>query len=86
MVLGALGYLIDSYGNILLPNYEAIFGVIVGVTAVIGELPFFLWLLIRGVNVQEWHNRASPGGCIRGVARHLANCERIQSICTPSNG
>jgi hypothetical protein len=52
-------YLLDSYGNILLPNYAEIFGVIVGVTAVIGELPFFLWLLIKGVNVQEWHNRAA---------------------------
>src|ERR671921_1337217 len=51
MVLGSLGYLLDSYGNILFPNYAEIFGVIVGVTAVIGELPFFLWLLIKGVNV-----------------------------------
>ena len=59
MIIGSLGYLLDSYGNILFPNYEAIFGVIVGVTAVIGELPFFLWLLIKGVNVQKWHERAS---------------------------
>jgi hypothetical protein len=58
MVLGALGYLLDSYGNILFPNYEEIFGVIVGVTAVIGELPFFLWLSIKGVNVQRYNERA----------------------------
>jgi hypothetical protein len=58
MVLGSLGYLLDSYGNILFPNYAAIFGVIVGVTAVIGELPFFLWLLIKGVNVQRYNERA----------------------------
>src|SRR5215210_5821837 len=59
VVLGSLGYLLDSFGNILLPNYEAIFGLVVAVTAIIGELPFFLWLLIRGVNVQKWHERAS---------------------------
>ncbi len=59
LILGALGYLIDSFGNILFPNYEAIFGLVVGVTAIIGELPFFLWLLIKGVNVQKWHDRAS---------------------------
>ena len=58
MVVGALGYLIDGYGNILFPNYAEIFGVIVGVTAVIGELPFFLWLLIKGVNVQRYNERA----------------------------
>ncbi len=58
MVLGSLGYLLDSYGNILFPNYEEIFGVIVGVTAVIGELPFFLWLLIKGVNVHRYNERA----------------------------
>jgi hypothetical protein len=59
MVLGALGYLLDSFGNILFPNYEAIFGLVVGVTAIIGELPFFLCLVIKGVNVQKWHDRAS---------------------------
>ncbi len=58
MVLGSLGYLLDSYGNILFPDFEEIFGVIVGVTAVIGELPFFLWLLIKGVNVQRNNERA----------------------------
>jgi hypothetical protein len=31
---------------------------VVGVTAVIGELPFFLWLLIKGVNVQRYNERA----------------------------
>jgi hypothetical protein len=59
LILGALGYLIDSFGNILFPNYEGIFGLVVAVTSIIGELPFFLWLLIKGVNVQKWHDRAS---------------------------
>jgi hypothetical protein len=58
MVLGSLGYLTDAYGNMLYPNYDETFGWIVGVTAVFGELPFFLWLLIKGVNVQRYNERA----------------------------
>jgi hypothetical protein len=58
VVVGALGYLADSYGNILFHNYGEIFGWVVGVTAVFGELPFFLWLLIRGVNVERYNERA----------------------------
>jgi hypothetical protein len=30
---------------------------VVGVTAIIGELPFFLWLAIKGVNVQRFNER-----------------------------
>ena len=58
MVVGSLGYLTQSYGSILFPNYEEIFAVVVGVTAVIGELPFFLWLVIKGVNVQRYNEQA----------------------------
>src|SRR5215218_9481230 len=58
MVLGSLGYLTDAYGNMLNPNYAETFGWIVGVGAIIGELPFFLWLLIKGVNVERYNERA----------------------------
>ena len=58
LVLPALGYLIHGYGSFLFPNYEEIFAGVVGVSAVIGELPFFLWLLIKGVNVQRYNERA----------------------------
>jgi hypothetical protein len=58
MVVAALGYLTDAYGNMLYPNYDESFGWIVGVGAVIGELPFFLWLLIKGVNVERYNERA----------------------------
>ncbi len=62
MVVGALGYLTDGYGTILVHNYGEILGWVVGVTAVIGELPFFLWLLIKGVNVQRYNERAQQAG------------------------
>ena len=58
MVVGASGYLLDAYGNVLFHNYGETFGWVVGVTAVFGELPFFLWLLIKGVNVQRYNERA----------------------------
>src|SRR5215213_11929483 len=58
VIVGSLGYLTDSFGNFLYPNYDEVFGWVVGVTAVIGELPFFLWLLIKGVNVQRYNERA----------------------------
>ena len=57
MLVGSLGYLIDGYGTIRFPNHEEIFGVVVGVTAVIGELPFFLWLVFKGANVQHYNER-----------------------------
>ena len=59
MVLAALGYLADSFGNFLSPGYEERFAWAVTVTAFVGELPFFLWLLIRGVNVRKWQERVA---------------------------
>jgi hypothetical protein len=58
VIVGALGYLIDGYGNILLPNYAEAFGLVAGIGALIGELPFFLWLAIKGVNVRGYNERA----------------------------
>jgi hypothetical protein len=58
MVFAALGYLTDAYVNILLPDYAETTGLVVGVGALIGELPFFLWLAIKGVNVQRYNERA----------------------------
>ena len=57
MVFAASGYLTHSYGSWLYPNYAEIFGLVAGVGALIGELPFFLWLAIKGVNVQHFNER-----------------------------
>jgi hypothetical protein len=59
MVFAALAYLADSFGNFLSPGYEERFAWIVTVTGFVGELPFFLWLLIRGLNVQKWQERVA---------------------------
>jgi hypothetical protein len=59
MVVSALGYLADSFTGFLVPQYADTLGVVVVVTALIGELPLTLWLLIKGVNVERWHQRAA---------------------------
>ena len=58
MVVGALGYLTHSYGSWLYPSSAETLALVVGVTAIVGELPFFLWLAIKGVNVQRYNERA----------------------------
>lgn len=56
LVIASLGYLVDSFANVLLANYtdyEAIFMLIVVVPGVIGELSFTLWLLLKGRKMTE---------------------------------
>jgi len=53
LAIAAAGYLTESFGTFLLPQYEALFAWIVAVTAGIGELSLTLWLLIKGVRANE---------------------------------
>lgn len=53
MIIAALGYLIESFGNFLFPTYEAVFAWIVALPAVVGELSLCLWLMIKGVKEQQ---------------------------------
>jgi hypothetical protein len=53
------GYLMDGFG-ILFPSSEAV-SIVSSVllpAGVIGELSFTFWLLIKGVNVEQWEIRA----------------------------
>jgi len=54
LIVGCLGYLIDSFAVFLLPNYKAS----VALFTFWGEVLFPLWLLIKGVNVEQWKKRA----------------------------
>lgn len=56
LVLASLSYLIQGFGNILFPQYKAIFTSIGFLSSVEIALP--LWLLIKGVNVEQWQKRA----------------------------
>ena len=56
LVFASFGYLIDSFANFLLSNYEnykAIFALVVGVPGFIGELSLCFWLLIKGAKIPE---------------------------------
>jgi hypothetical protein len=53
MVIAGVGYVMDSFGIFLLPNAEAIIAQVMFVMAVLGELPFTLWLLIKGVKIPQ---------------------------------
>src|ERR671920_932916 len=59
LMVTCLGYLMDSFG-ILFPSSGVLSIVSSAVLAVgvIGELSFTLWLLIEGVNVEQWEIRA----------------------------
>jgi hypothetical protein len=58
LVFASLGYLTESFGNFLFPKYAEIFVWVVTVPAVIAELSLTFWLLIKGVNVEQWEKRA----------------------------
>ncbi|UCF65106.1 MAG: DUF4386 domain-containing protein [bacterium] len=54
--IAALGYLIDSFAQILVTNYanyQNIFTLVVFLPAFVGELSLCLWLLVKGVKVSE---------------------------------
>jgi hypothetical protein len=58
LVVASFGYFIDSFGTVLLPQYDALYASLVVLTAIVGELPLTFWLLIKGVNVEQWKKRA----------------------------
>jgi hypothetical protein len=54
LVIGCVGYLIQSFAAFLLPNLE----VNIALLTFWGEVLFPLWLVIKGVNVEQWEKRA----------------------------
>jgi hypothetical protein len=56
LILASLCYLTQNFGNILLPNYKEIFAS-VGYLSIV-EIALPLWLLIKGVNIEQWEKRA----------------------------
>jgi len=52
LMIGCFGYLIESFAAFLLPNYE----VEIALFTFWGEVLLPLWLLIKGVNVEQWRS------------------------------
>ena len=55
LMLGGLCYTASAVLFFLLPSFDA---TLFGLFAFVGESLFYLWLLIKGVNVEEWKKRA----------------------------
>ena len=53
LIIAAFGYLIDNFGKLLLPNYDAN----IAMFTFIGEVLLMLWLLIKGWKVPEMKNQ-----------------------------
>jgi len=58
LIIGAVGYLSQSYGHILMPQYDDILSTVVIVLSIPGELAFTVYLLWKGLNVEKWKERA----------------------------
>ncbi len=56
MTIAGLSYLVNSLTHILVPAYAERVAIVLAL-ALIGELSFCLWLLVKGVNVPEWEKR-----------------------------
>ena len=54
LIIGGLGFVLDSVTFVLFPNFD----VTITLFTIWGEMLFALWLLIKGVNVEEWEKRA----------------------------
>jgi len=55
LMLVGLCYMVSAVLFFLFPTFDA---TILGLFAFIGEALFYLWLLIKGVNVEKWEKRA----------------------------
>jgi len=58
LIIGAVGYLAQSYGHILAPQLDDVLSTVVIVLSIPGELAFTVWLLWKGVDVERWEQRA----------------------------
>lgn len=54
LMVACFGYLIDVFTFFLIPGFE----VVISEFTFVGELLLLLWLLIKGVNVEQWEKRA----------------------------
>lgn len=57
LIIGGFGYLIQSFTALLFPDLAANIALLPVFTSW-GELLFPLWLVIKGVNVEQWEKRA----------------------------
>ena len=54
LMVASAGYLLQSYGAFLIPQYQSLLDTIVMVVAIPGELAFTIYLLWKGIDVKKW--------------------------------
>jgi hypothetical protein len=57
LAIAGAGYVLDSFGIFLLPQYATVFANIMIAPAIIAELSFTLWLLIKGIRTPKTESR-----------------------------
>ena len=57
LAIAGAGYVLDSFGIFLMPQHQALFANIMIAPAIIAELSFTLWLLIKGIRTPKAENR-----------------------------
>ena len=58
LMIGCFSYVIDSLAFMLFPDYHGAVAQIALLPNFISEFALFMWLLIKGVNVEQWKKRA----------------------------
>lgn len=58
LFIGGVGYLLQSYGHLIAPQFDDILSTVVIVLSIPGELAFTIWLLWKGIDVERWMERA----------------------------
>lgn len=54
LVLGGVGYLLESFGGFVIPQYSELLSTIVLILAVPSELVFSIWLLWKGIDSERF--------------------------------
>ena len=57
LAIAGAGYVLDSFGIFLMPQHQALFANIMIAPAIIAELSFTLWLLIKGIRTPKAESR-----------------------------
>ena len=57
LAIAGAGYVLDSFGIFLMPQHQALFANIMIAPAIIAELSFTLWLLIKGIRTPKLESR-----------------------------
>jgi len=61
LIINGFAYLAMSFTGLLLPQYEDMVSNI-AFPALLGEMAFMLWLVVKSINVPKWEQRAQSAG------------------------